>query len=372
MLSLAGLVKVMKGFACNSSVSDEDFLNDFLETLIFAGKINNKNNEQFYLSKSRTCEIMNGKIDVPRKLREAVLREGITDIVVEGMRTFINDSLDSNRENDMKNELSSLVKREYATNKTEQENVLKNEADLALFLTDLLFKALAENNVAKADTVTICKHGVYSAEVRTGDIFRFGFDNRKKTKNIVVIPVNTAFDSHVSRKIEGTEYQLVSVNTLHGQWLVRMTASGEDLEQIDVRIAESLARTGFAPSKKANTENGKQHCYPIGATAIIETRNAVYFLLAISEFDCFNNARSSVENIRKALVSLIDIYDRFGQGYDLYLPLMGTGLSRTGLTLQAAYDMFNEVVTSCEGHIHGNIHLVLRAQDRKEIMIKGI
>ena len=103
--------------------------------------------------------------------------------------------------------------------------------------------------------VSIWKHGLNSIDVQSGDLFRFGFDNRHKKKNIVVIPVNTAFDTHVTRKLEGETYPLVSENTIHGQWLVRLKETGENLNRIDERIADSLKRAGFCPIKKSKTRN---------------------------------------------------------------------------------------------------------------------
>ena len=242
-----------------------------------------------------------------------------------------------------------------------------NQEKLAIILTELLLKAISESNLVKTDIVLIWKHGLNSIDVQTGDLFHFGFDNRHKKKNIVVIPVNTAFDTHVTRKFEDETYPLVSENTVHGQWLVRLKETGDKLDRIDGRIADSLKRAGFRPIKKSKTENGKKDCYPMGSVAIIETSNAVYFLMAMAEFDDFNNARSSSDDIDAAITSLVNMYDRFGQGYDLYLPLMGTGLSRAGLSTQEAYDLLIDSLKKNSNRIHGHVHLILSPSDRDEI-----
>ena len=134
-----------------------------------------------------------------------------------------------------------------------QEYDIESAQDIQDALKDLLG---GTSNLAKADMVSIWKHGRNSIDVQSGDLFRFGFDNRHKKKNIVVIPVNTAFDTHVTRKLEGETYPLVSENTIHGQWLVRLKETGENLNRIDERIADSLKRAGFCPIKKSKTRNG--------------------------------------------------------------------------------------------------------------------
>jgi len=93
-------------------------------------------------------------------------------------------------------------------------------------------------------------------------------------------------------------------------------------------------------------------------------------LIALSEFDDFNNAVSSSDDIDAAVDSLLSVYDRFGQGYDMYLPLMGTGLSRAGLSMQEAYDLLIKNLMENKVKIHGHIHLIIRPEDRIDIILQ--
>lgn len=363
MLKLSELTKQLKVFALNSAISDEEFLNAFLLPFVIAGDITNKNHEEFHLDKARTSEIMNQKAEVPTKLRKALSIFGIKEKTIAEMYSFLEDYIDPSRHMILLKRLKELAKDEASSS----GNVIETEGDLATLLTELLLKAISDSNVAKADSTLIWKQGLNSIDVQSGDLFHFGFDNRHKKKNIIVIPVNTAFDTHVTRKLEADAYPLVSENTVHGQWLIRLKETGEKLDNIDERISDSLKRAGFFPIKESGAENGKKNCYPIGAVAIIETANAVYFLVAMSEFDDFNNASSSAGDIDAAVASLLNVYDRFGLGYDLYLPLMGTGLSRAGLSTQEAYDLLIESLRKNSDSIHGHVHLILRPEDRNEI-----
>ena len=368
MPKLSDLTKLLKAFAKNPSISDEEFLNALLLPYVIAGKIRNKNKEEFSLNKSRTSKIMNQKEDVPSKLREALSIYGIIDETKEEMRSFIDDYIDSGKTNNLIQRLNELMPQ---TSQVINNAVDNNDDVLPGLITDILIRSLSETNLSVSDVETIWKHGINSVDMQTGDIFHYGFGNRHKKKNIVVIPVNTAFDTHVTRKIENNPYPLVSENTVHGQWLIRMKESGVQPDQLDKRITESLSKHGFTPVKNTKCENLERLCYPIGAVAIIETDNAIYFLVAISRFDTFNNARSTSGDINEALRSILDIYDRAGLGYDMYLPLMGTGLSRAGLSTQEAYDLLTEQLICNSSKIHGHIHIILKPEDRREIVIRG-
>lgn len=365
MPKLSELTKQLKEFALNPAISDEEFLNAFLLPFIIAGDITNKNHEEFHLDKARTSEIMNQKAEVPATLRRALPIFGIKEKTIAEMESFIEDYIDPDRQTLLHERLKDLARSEVLDLKA-----VKSNDNLATILTELLLKAISDSNLVKADIVLLWKHGLNSVDVQSGDLFHFGFDNRRKKKNIIVIPVNTAFDTHVTRKLEADSFPLVSENTVHGQWLIRLKETGENLDNIDERISDSLKRAGFFPIKESGAENGKKNCYPIGSVAIIETSNAVYFLMAMAEFDDFNNARSSPSDIDAAIASLLNVYDRFGLGYDLYLPLMGTGLSRAGLSTQEAYDLLIDSLMKNRNIIHGRIHLIIRPMDRNEITLQ--
>lgn len=368
MLNLADLTRTIKKYALNSSMSNEEFLNAFLLPFVIAGNIRNKNQEEFHLNKARTSEIMNHKADVPVALRNALSRYGIREKTIEGMISFVEDFIDFKYYDQLIKELR-IISREEKIVFEPFENIKSIKEELSILLTDLIIRAISENNMSSPEIVSIWKNGLSSIDVQSGDLLRFGFNNRRKKKNIIVIPVNTAFDTHVTRTMESEAHPLVSENTVHGQWLVRLKESGEQLDQIDDRITESLKKTGFLPEKEAGGENGKRVCYPIGSVAVIETNNAIYFLMAMAEFDDCNNARSSSNDIKKAIQSLLEVYDRLGLGYDLYLPLMGTGLSRAGLSIPEAYNVIVKSLMSYQDRIHGRIHLIIKQEDRTEIVL---
>ncbi|MCR5516077.1 MAG: DUF6430 domain-containing protein [Lachnospira sp.] len=65
----------------------------------------------------------------------------------------------------------------------------------------------------------------------------------------------------------------------------------------DKRIQQSLDLDGITPSSTSKSDNTKPHCYSIVTIAVIEAKNCIYYLTAISQFNQNNNAQSSAEDI---------------------------------------------------------------------------
>ena len=103
--------------------------------------------------------------------------------------------------------------------------------------------------------------------------------------------------------------------------------------------------------------------YPIGTIAAVENDKALFFLLAVSDFDGDNISRSGPDTIRTATGALVDVYDAMGQGFDLYLPLMGTGLSRAGLSHLGSYGLITETLAARSQDIHGSMTIMVCPDD---------
>lgn len=368
MLQLAALVKEIRRFASDPSISDEVFLNSFINAYVVAGKVHNKNGDELHLDKAATSQLLNQRVDVPQALLKAARQYGIKEKTEDGMSDFVEDFLRSDTLPELKERLLLLVSQNNTVNNQQELSTDSIVRDISILLADLLIASFSETNKIEPHRCVIWKSGANLAEVITGDIFHYGFGNRKKTKkNIVVIPVNTAFDTHVTRKLEGNSRPIVSTSTLHGQWLLRMAHSGTDISNLDIRIANSLKCLGFKPVTYDNDRNGKPALYPLGSCSLIETENANYILVAISEFDKMNNAQSTPAIIDTAIKSLLQTYDKIGQGYDMYIPLIGTGRSRAGLSMDDAYKLLRSCIVNNTQLIQGHVYLVIRPEDAAEI-----
>ena len=363
MANLATLIKTIKPYCKNPQMSDENFLNEFIAPYVEAGNIKNKNKEPFRLNKSRVSDLLKQKSDIPKVLRVALSLIGIKDKTQEYFGDFIEDYIEESKINDLQTALKNPPFNEH----NKSENICNRQENLSELLTHELLLAISECNKITDHCIIIWKRGKNRVSLIEGDLFKYGFNNRTKTKNIVVIPVNTSFETHVTRKFERESNPIISDTSIHGQWLTRAKKSG--LTDLDHRILEGLNQEGIAPSKLSESSNTKKSCYPIGTISVIEDKKSIFYLLAISHFDKNNNAQSSPNDIKMAVKCLVEYHNIHGQGYPLYIPLLGTGLSRAGLSYQDSYEIIKETLLKNSMLIQGNIFIIFPLNELSEIIV---
>lgn len=335
---------MLKKYATNPKISDEEFVEAFLSPYVYAGKIKNKVGEEWHLNKTKVSTLLSGKIDVPNALRDAQSIVGIEDQTAENMFEFIEDYLRISAQ-DVQTFAAANLQTEV-----NDETMNLSKKGLSQLLTKLLFNAIREDNRISSTESYLWKHGVNSVSFISGDIFKYGFNNRRSKKNIIVIPVNTSFSTHVTRAQENEPFPLVSENTLHGKWLTRIIASGVSEKELTKRIQRSLEVAGI--------HQIHENQYPIGSIAVIETDSASYWLIAISVFDEENIARCSVEELRGSIENLLYIYNRRGQGNDIYIPLIGTGRSRTGLSSKESFNLIIDTMMQHKDLLQGTLRII--------------
>ena len=185
-------------------------------------------------------------------------------------------------------------------------------------------------------TKTIWESPSGKIKVCYSDIMKDGFDKRNKEEKLFVIPVNSCFDTIVDEDISTCSKPLVSPNSLHGRWIKTMVNKGFTIEEIDNKIHNCLEMQNLVPKSiiaDEDKERGKREVYELGTVAMIRgNNNSTFLLLAISEYDKDNIAHTSVDDLEMCIKSLLNFYDQHGQGHRLVIPLMGTNLSRAGLS----------------------------------------
>lgn len=191
--------------------------------------------------------------------------------------------------------------------------------------------------------------GPSSLTVIEGDLFELvDRDGEAFGKGIAVVPVDSGFSTEISRRLEEVDEHGISENTLHGKWLLKLMSDGMPKEELDRRINAVLVKQGL-------TGGGTT----IGTVSVIDVGATAYYLLAISRMDANGNAQSSPADVGQALVSLVDFYDKHGQGYPLYIPLVGTGLSRAHMSVRESFETIRDAFTANREHIHGSVFIVV-------------
>ncbi len=226
------------------------------------------------------------------------------------------------------------------------------------FIPQYLANTIFNDNLIRPN-LTLYKQGSTIIDVVAGDVFEIARVQSPFNKINIIIPVNTSFETRIETRVGNDVVSLVSENTIHGQWINYMKKQGESISDIDLQILRSLNRNQFFKCGVRDTNVGKQNVYPMASVALVSTDRVKYYLLALSEFDKKNKAQSSKFYIEKAIDSVIDYYDIEGQGFDLYIPLVGSGRSRAGLSLQESYELIRKIILLRKNEIYGRVHIVI-------------
>lgn len=317
MLTLATLTKTVRAHAPNPSMSNEEALNALIGPCVRAGRVRNRRGDELYLDKQRTSRIMSSKDDVPQRLRQLLGRIDIEEAVTDDIRVCISELVAPLEVSVLEREVLALLD-EGDPRRTVLE---ERRDDPPAFLSCALLEAIRANNRSNRADV-LWSLGTGSLSIRVGDLLDVGFKNRARTRPIVVVPVDTSFETHVDDAGSGDAHG-ISPRSIHGQWLNRMSASGMKRWDIERRIKLSLARKVGKPDEKGR--------FPRGTTVEFVTQKAVYYLVALADLNEEGTALCTREDVSSALQALAAYYDRRGQAAPLYLPLMGTGLSRANL-----------------------------------------
>jgi hypothetical protein len=156
--------------------------------------------------------------------------------------------------------------------------------------------------------------------LKFGDIFQ--------SEGNIAIGVNEYFDSEIN------DEQLVSPKSLHGLFI--QTILGGRNQLFDQAVVETLKDKKYTTN---NRTKGKSKKYDIGTTAHLSFNNKKYLLFAIAKTNEKFEAHTTPSLIFEALEGLFECARTECNGYDLNIPLIGTGLSRAGIPPKRILDM---------------------------------
>lgn len=381
------------------SISQEELVNQIIKPLVVRYKISDQFRNPYYLDKSRVSLLLCRKADVPAKLREVLNYKDIHQVLEQGINDLIDKSLTPNAALQAVTEIDEAIRTDSTVSEQDANELMALIGKPTEYLACAFILALRKDNCCKnngnvpskfednddkngeknkdIESVTESKSIVLrsrndsSVEIMVGDLFAYEVRDANGFKNIIVIPVNTAFDTKTDFNAEKDPFPIVSETTVHGQWIKRMLQSGAKLHELDARIEDAIQVQKLVPFGTSITGYGKTNRYPIGSLVPLETRTCIYLLLAISDFGERNVAQVTPDDLKGAFRKLLEYYNASGQGYKLYMPLMGTGRSRSGLSLQESLDLFLSVVDENPQCFYGNIHIVVRKSDAARITQMG-
>lgn len=201
-----------------------------------------------------------------------------------------------------------------------------------------------------------------------GDLWEKAFPRKKQPERIVVVNVNTAFDTIVDAP--SVHKSLVSTRTVHGQWLEQMKKRGFSTAQLDKMIEDSLDEQGIRPFSIVEKNRGKTRLYSRGTVAEVPCGDTLFLLVALSEFDEHNNAQCPKEELFGIVCQLLHYIGKNSQGWDVFIPLMGSGNSNTGIDDQTAVDIISLCIKLNKDNLRGSINVIIRESDRDKVSLE--
>ena len=223
------------------------------------------------------------------------------------------------------------------------------------------------------NSCTVWECGNRKIILQYSDIIKQGFSNKIKKDKIIVIPVNTCFDTIVDYDLATSAKPLISPNTIHGQWIRGMEKIGISREELDKRIKKYIQEKDIIPTKVLSSEiknQGNLLSYDYGTIVPIKGREKVtFYLLALSEFDENNNAQCSIDEFIKSIEKLVKFYNKNGQGFEVYIPLMGTNLSRVGMSHKESLHKIKSILELYSNQVYGTVNVVVYYKDKDKVSI---
>lgn len=219
----------------------------------------------------------------------------------------------------------------------------------------------------------IWSNGTGSVNVVYGDIIKIAFKDKEARNKVIVIPVNTSFDIIVDSNITSVNKPLVSPQSIHGQWIKALISEGLTESEIHKMVQDAIQKRDLRIQRKCSVEEkerGNLNCYDRGSLVFVSHRSKTTFMLvALADFDDCNKGQCTEEEFIKVIMNIIDAYNDCAQGYDIYIPLMGTGFSRVSLSNKESLQKIKACIEICKRKIHGTVNIVIFKNDMDKVTI---
>ncbi len=152
-----------------------------------------------------------------------------------------------------------------------------------------------------------------------------------KTKNAIIIPTNTTFDTKM-------EDEFISVNSVQGQF--QELYFKNNLSTLDDLLEKGLKGCEFVGLNRTGSKNKK---YPIGTVSKITHQGQHYYFVAIADINEYGKpVNTKFENIQLALEGVWSQLENKGHIENLAIPLLGTG--RAGIKEASRKKVIEEII----------------------------
>lgn len=335
-------VILLKECCNNPHISNDDLIRDLL--LVF------DENEEDDIDPSDASHIMNREIEIPKKVKK-IIEINDYENWLDNFRFFYDEKLDHVKVPLVIDKIIDVIKNDKFLPFVVKDNILNFKESSEDFLLKALLESIRVKNKVLDKKIKIWSAGKNEINAYFGDIFKLSFDKRySDLKKYLVIPVNTQYDL----KVDDEDRYCVSSNTLHGQWILKIKENG-----VNISIIKNIVKKELINASSNYDER-------IGMIIPYKYENSTFLLLAISTF-IDGIATTSKENLKYAILKLIDYYNLECQGNTLFIPLMGTGRSRLGMDFIESFNMIKDLLLENKNKIQGNVNILIYFKDAEII-----
>lgn len=185
----------------------------------------------------------------------------------------------------------------------------------------------------------------------------------------LIIPVNSCFDTKIDDSV-------ISTNSLHGK-VIKFLYDNNLVSQteLDKKIKRSLREQNISSVnigndvKKGGKSVGNYNRYPIGSTAFVDIGDVRYHFIALSIIENNKNAITSDQDYLIVLNAIVDNCFRNSNGNPIYLPLVGSGLSKLNYNHQQQLEFMVKYFMLRRTKLISDVEIVIRKEDRDKISI---
>lgn len=225
-ITLSLYIKTIRENSKNHSKSLQSILGDLFGIIHKEGV--------FPVESTTSSRIMTGEYDVPYQIREEY-NKGNDEDKLAISNEFIGKMIDPSYMDVLMREVRKIISESNIS--AESKSELETETDHHKVLSSFLTIAIITNN--KTLNKVLYKSNNASITLIGGNIIALGFNKKLATTNrIVVIPVDDRFtmlfDSQDGESV-------ISKDTIHGKWLLRMNKSVTTMPKIKyVKVSETI------------------------------------------------------------------------------------------------------------------------------------
>ncbi|MCY7033990.1 macro domain-containing protein [Streptococcus sanguinis] len=185
----------------------------------------------------------------------------------------------------------------------------------------------------------------------------------------LIVPVNCCFDTKIDDSV-------ISTNSLHGK-VIKFLYDNNLVSQteLDKKIKRSLREQNISSVnigndvKKGGKSVGNYNRYPIGSTAFVDIGDVRYHFIALSIIENNKNAITSDQDYLIVLNAIVDNCFRNSNGNPIYIPLVGSGLSKLNYNHQQQLEFMVKYFMLRRTKLISDVEIVIRKEDRDKISI---